>query len=65
MSSSYRKGLYSPWVINMSVLIGLCGVDWIYYETISSLTERLEMSNPYRNPDKTLASLIYEEARSN
>lgn len=41
------------------------GQHWIYYETVCSLTEKLKVSNPYRNPDRTLARLIYEEIRSN
>lgn len=65
MSSSYRKDLCSPWVINMSMLIGLYAVDWVYYEVVCELCRKLGWTNPYRNPDKTLACLIYEEARSN
>ncbi|MBA7499231.1 hypothetical protein ES704_01971 [subsurface metagenome] len=41
------------------------GQHWFYYETACSLAEKLGMSNPYRNPDRTLARLIYEEIRSN
>lgn len=41
------------------------GQHWDYYETVCSLTKKLGWTNPYRNPNRTLARLIYEEARSN
>ena len=36
----------------------------IPYEEFSNFWNALGMSNPYRNSDKTLDSLIYEEIRS-
>ena len=40
-------------------------LGWVPYEEIvDTFYQRVGRSNPYRNPDKTLDSLIYEEARS-
>ena len=39
--------------------------SWVPYEVMDTLYEKFGWSNPYRNPDRTLDSLIFEEARSN
>lgn len=40
-------------------------LSWIPYEMMDTLYKKYGWTNPYRNPDKTLDSLIYEEIRSN
>lgn len=51
------------WHISLCCLAGQEGRTFVYYKTVETLAEKLDMPSPYRNPDRTFASLIVFIAR--
>jgi len=47
------------WAVNLSVVSPLGeNTAWCDYSVLDSLARKIDLPSPYRNPDKTLSSLI-------
>ena len=45
-------------LLALCCMTGKPGIDFIFHETLDEIHNRIGYPSPYRNPDKTLASLM-------